>query len=92
MDLYRLESLTRRREKHHLSLLYRPKDNKELLEPYRADIELRNNNKIKFRTRTTKLTRVANSPYYRGVRLWDQLNESTQKATTKVKLKKLVAY
>ena len=70
---------------------YRLKDDKDLLEQYRANIELRNNSKIKFKTRTTKLTKVANSPYYRGVRLWDRLNESTQKATTKVKFKQLIA-
>ena len=66
-------------------------DDKDLLEQYRANIELRNNSKIKFKTRTTKLTKVANSPYYRGVRLWDRLNESTQKATTEVKFKQLIA-
>ena len=55
------------------SLLYRLKDDKDLLEQYRANIELRNNSKIKFKTRTTKLTKVANSPYYRGVLLWDRL-------------------
>ena len=58
---------------------------------YRANIELRNNSKIKFKTRTTKLTKVANSPYHRRVWLWDRLNESTQKATTKVKFKQLKA-
>ena len=91
MSTYGLESLLKRREKHHLSLMYRLKDDKDLLEQYRANIELRNNSKIKFKTRTTKLTKVANSPYYRGVRLWDRLNESTQKATTKVKFKQLIA-
>ena len=79
------------REKHHLELMYRLKDDKDLLEAYRANIELRNNSKTKFKTRTTKLTKVANSPYYRGVRLWDRLNESIQKATTKVKFKQLIA-
>ena len=69
--------------------MYRLKDDKDLLEQYRANIELRKNSKIKFKTRTTKLTKVANSPYYRGVRLWDRLNESTQKATTKAKFKQL---
>ena len=77
MSTYGLESLLKRREKHHLSLMYRLKDDKYLLEQYRANIELRNNSKIKFKTRTAKLTKVANSPYYRGVRLWDHLNEST---------------
>ena len=71
--------------------MYRLKDDKDLLEQYRANIDLRNNSKTKFKTRTTKLTKVANSPYYRGVRLWDCLNESTQKATTKVKFKQLIA-
>ena len=54
-------------------------------------ISILNNSKIKFKTRITKLTKVANSPYYRGVRLWDRLNESTQKATTKVKFNQLIA-
>ena len=92
LDLYDLERLKSRREKHHLSLMYRLKDDNDLIEPHRADIELRNNNKIKFEIRTTKLTKVANSPYYRGVRLWDQLNESTctQRATRKVKFKQLL--
>ena len=91
MSTYGLESLLKRREKHHLSLMYRLKDDKDLIEQFRANIELRNNSKIKFKTRTTKLTKVANSPYYRGVWLWDRLNESTQKATTKVKFKQLIA-
>ena len=30
---------------------------------------------------------VLNSPYYRCVRLWDQLPENIQKATSKVKFK-----
>ena len=91
MSTYGLESLLKRRENLHLSLMYRLKDDKDLLEQYRANIELRNNSKIKFKTRTTKLTKVANSPCYRGVRLWDRLNESTQKATIKVKFKQLIA-
>ena len=64
MSTYGLESLLKRSEKHHLSLMYRLKDDKDLLEQYRANIKLRNNSKIKFKTRTTKLTKVANSPYY----------------------------
>ena len=64
--------------------MYRLKDDKDLLEQYRANIELRNNSKIKFKTRTTKLTKVANSPYYRGVWLRDCLNESTQKAINRL--------
>ena len=85
-----MESLRKRRDRHHLSLMYRLKDDEKLLGLYRANINLRNNNKIKFKTKITKLTKVLNSPYRRGVRLWDQLSESTQKATTKVKFKNLL--
>ena len=49
-------------KRHHSSRsndMYRLKDDKDLLEQYRANIELRNNSKIKFKTRTTKLTKVA---------------------------------
>ena len=40
MSTYGLESLLKRREKHHLSLMYKLKDDKDLLEQYRANIEL----------------------------------------------------
>ena len=41
MSTYGLESLLKRRERHHLSLMYRLKDDKDLLEQYRANIKLR---------------------------------------------------
>ena len=60
----------------------------------RPKLSLRSNSKIKvklkFKIRTTKLTKVLNSPYYRGVRLWDRLSEETQKATTKFKFKNIL--
>ena len=67
MSTYGLESLLKRREKHHLSLMYRLKDDKDLLEQYRANIELRNDSRLKFKTRTTKLTKVANSRFIAGL-------------------------
>ena len=70
--------------------MYRLKDEAEYLETYRSKIGLRNNNKIKFKIKTTKLTKVLDSLYHRGVRLWDRLSEETQKATTKVKFKQLI--
>ena len=90
LTFYGLQRLKRRRENHHLVLMYRLKDDPSYLETYRPNIGLRNNAKIKFKTRTTKLTKVLNSPFYRGVRLWDRLAEETQKATTKVKFKNII--
>ena len=51
------------------------------------EIELRSNEKIKFKHKITQLTKVKKSPYYRGITLWDRLPEGVQKATTKVKFK-----
>ena len=58
----------------------------------RLEIVLRNRNKIKFHSEVTRLTRVINSPYYRGIKLWDRLKLAgeVQKAKTKVKFKMLI--
>ena len=85
--LYGLDELVARRKKHHLSLMYRQSKDMSNLETYRPDVVLRNSNKIKFKIKNTKLTMVQNSPFYRGVTLWDRLPEEVQKATTKVKFK-----
>ena len=58
MDFYDIQRLSKRRKDHHLSLMYRLKDNKELLEPYRAEVGLRSKTKIKFRNRTTTLLKL----------------------------------
>ena len=33
----------------------------------------RSKNKVKFKNKFTNITKVQNSPYYRGIFLWDQL-------------------
>ena len=88
--IYGLESLEVRRQKHHLALMYRHSKTPENLDNTRPEVTLRNNNKVKFKIKTTKLTKVQKSPYFRGVSLWDQLPEDVQRATTKVKFKTLL--
>ena len=75
--------------KHHLALMYRHSKNPENLDNTRPEVTLRNNNKVKFKIKTTKLTKVQKSPYFRRVSLWDQLPEDVQRATTKVKDRQL---
>ena len=87
LQLYSLKPLIERRVEHQLCLMYRLSHNSEYVKKHRPTINLRSNAKVKFPTRTTKLTMVLNSPYYRCVRLWDQLPENIQKATSKVKFK-----
>ena len=85
--LYGLEELGERRKKHHLALMYRHSKTPSNLDQKRPALVLRNNNKVKFKTKTTLLTKVQKSPYHRGVSLWDHLPEDVQRATTKVKFK-----
>ena len=60
------------------------------LENQRPKIQLRNRGKIKFKVPYTTLTKVQNSPFYRGAKLWERLPEGVQKATTKVKFKTMI--
>ena len=65
--------------------MYRLKDESDYIDTRRPLVTLRNRNKVKFKLGITELTKVLNSPYHRGVCLWDRFSEETQKATTKVK-------
>ena len=87
---YGLRPLCQRRREHHLLIMYRLSHVVEYLGLDRPEIVLRNRNKIKFHSEVMKLTRVMNSPNYRGLKLWDRLAEEVQKATTKVKFKMLI--
>ena len=88
--LYNLRPLTERRRVHHLALMYRLAHSGYSIDNARPTINLRSKNKIKFLTPATKLTKILNSPFYRGARLWDMLSEDVQRATTKFKFKKLI--
>ena len=88
--LYNLRPLTERRRVHHLALMYRLAHSGYSIDNARPAINLRSKNKVKFLTPATKLTKILNSPFYRGARLWDMLSEDVQRATTKFKFKKLI--
>ena len=49
------------------------KQNINKLQIQRPKIELRSKNKVKFKNKFTNITKVQNSPLYRGIFLWDQL-------------------
>ena len=88
LDLYGLMSLAERRRKHQLCLMYRLSHNLDYIDRRRPDINLRSNQKVKFKLKHTRLSKISNSPYHRAVRLWDRLSLETQRSTTKVKFKK----
>ena len=71
--------------------MYRLSRTDSYIDLARPEMDLRSRNKIKFSMAKTKMTKVTKSPYYRGVSLWDMLPEEVQRATTKVRLKRLIA-
>ena len=73
-NLYSLKPLEIRRKEHHLALMYRLRDIPFYVDEVRPAVVLRNRNKIKFKTPSTKLTKVLKSPFYRGCHLWDMLH------------------
>ena len=83
-------SLEDRRKKHFLAVMYRHAQKNFNLENQRPKIQLRNRGKIKFKVPYTTLTKVQNSLFYRGAKLWERLPEGVQKATTKVKFKTMI--
>ena len=49
---------------------------------------LRSSTKVKLVSDFTRLTKVQRSPYYRGLKLWDQLPKSVQKEPSRLKFKR----
>ena len=88
---YNITPLKERRKKHHLSLMYRLSSVNSYLEVNRPEVNLRSRRKIKFSVPATKLTKIIKSPFYRGASLWDRLAIGVQRATTKVRFKRLIA-
>ena len=75
-----------RRRIHHLTLMFRLSQ-MDYINVERPEITLPSRLKIKFDLPYTRLTKVQNSPYYRGVSFWDRLAVGVQRAMTKVKFK-----
>ena len=78
-NIYLLKPLTDRRREHHLALMYRMKEILSYINEDRPQVVLRNRNKIKFKISATKLTKVLRSPFYRGSRLWDMLDDNVKR-------------
>ena len=88
LDLYGLMSLSERRRKHQLCLMYKFSHNLDYIDRRHPDINLCRNQKVKFKLKRTRPSKISNSLYHRAVCLWDRLSLETQRSTTKVKFKK----
>ena len=60
--LYGLDALERRSRKHHLSVMFRHSLDASNLVRVQPEIELRSNQKIKFKHKITQLTKVQKIP------------------------------
>ena len=78
MREYDIEKLYNRRKEHLLMNMFAHKNNPEFEDMNRPDMLLRNHNGTKFKIRATRNQKVYKSPYYRGVKLWEQLPNATR--------------
>ena len=53
----------------------------------RPNMDLRSRPKVKLKNNFTAITKVYNSPHYRGMRLWDKLPPTLQKEENNIKFK-----
>ena len=91
LKIYNVQPLKLRWREHILCLMYRQSKKKKRLEIKRPRINLRSNNKVKFKKplmRTYEL--YLKSPLCRCIKIWETLSSEIQKATTKVKFKNLI--
>ena len=87
-NLYRITPFKERRAEHLSAIMYRLSKDKRYLETSRPEIHLQNRNKIKFRVHHRVHEKYLKSPISRGITMWDQIPESVQKSTTKVKFQR----
>ena len=71
--------------------MYRQSKRTSILDSVRPTINLRSNKKVKFKKQSKyRYTMYLKSPTMRGMKVWDMLPATVQKATTKVKFKSLI--
>ena len=71
--------------------MYTQSKNIENLKATSVERTLRSSNKVKMKNDFTNITKVHNSPLYRGIRLWDSLPASLQKEEDKYSFKKKIS-
>ena len=76
---YNIEDLRLRRKKNLLKIIHARTPLLKSSDPENHCIELRSNNKVKIKMDFTAITRVYNSPLYRGTSLWNLLPTDLQK-------------
>ena len=92
MVKYNIEELRLRRKRNLVQIMYTQSKNTENLKATSVKRTLRSANKIKMKNDFTNITKVYNSPLYRGIRLWQySLPASLHKEEDKYSFKKKIS-
>ena len=84
---YKIEKLALRRKRNLMKIIHKHSKCLENIDNVRPKMELRSKNKVKIKNKFTGISRVFNSPLYRGLRIWETLPSDVQKEENKQKFK-----
>ena len=84
---FNIEKLSLRRKRNLVKLVHKTSKNVVNVDISRPKMDLRSKPKVKLKSKFTSITKVYNSPLYRGMRLWDQLPRDLQREKNNVKFK-----
>ena len=88
MRQYNIEKLEVRCKKQLLCLIFALSKDTSNVEPtHENTVVTRGPKKVKLISDFTSITRVHNSPLYRGIAVWDKLSEDIQRSDTKLQFK-----
>ena len=88
---YNIEELRLRCKRNLVKIMHTQSKNIVNLKATSVERNFRSTNKIKMKNDFTNITKVYNSPLYRGIRLWDCLPASLQKEEDKYSFKKKIS-
>ena len=87
---HNIECLSSRRKRNLIGYMYYQGMEEMNFVKTRCDRILRSNKKALMKYNFSNLTKLHESPFYRGVKLWNKLPENVQKCKQRDKFKKMV--
>ena len=87
---FNIETLSLRRKRNLVKIVHKTSKDTSNIDTSRPNIDLRSGPKVNLKNKFMALTKVYNSPLYRGIRLWDQLPAHLQKEENNIKFKSAI--
>ena len=73
-----------------MKIVHKTSKDKVNIDISRRPRDLRSKPKVKLKNKFTSITKVYNSPLYRGIRLWDQLPPNLQTEKNNIRFKTVI--